>query len=150
MSFKIILRGGRTRTIAAEYECPVHGRFEIDVERDDAGDAPERIRCPCWNAPCGACPECKRGDPCPWNWGMCGTAAEWRISSPLARVRKIEAVKGKSATYERKTWTDTRNLGEGQPLHEWREDRAKIWEEKRKEDVMRFAREHNERVIGGD
>jgi hypothetical protein len=78
----------------------------------------------------------------------CGLRSPWVISSPLTRVNPIEAVKGKWTKPERKTYTDTRNLGEGQPLHEWREDRAKIWEEKRKEDVVRFAREHNERVRG--
>ncbi len=134
---------GRTKTIAAEYECPEHGRFELDVERNDAGDAPDVIPCPC------AAPQCvDEGCEHPYT---CGQPAEWRISSPMTRVRKIEAVsKGKSEKPEFKTWTDTRNIGEGQPLYEWREDREKIWEEKRKQDVVNFAREHNERVIGGD
>jgi hypothetical protein len=56
-------------------------------------------------------------------------------------VRALEAVKGKWEKPARATYTDTRNLGEGQPLHEWKEDRAKVWEEKRKADVMKFARE---------
>lgn len=131
---------GRTKTIAAEYECPEHGRFELDVERDDNGDAPNTINCPI-EVPAGGVE---------LEYVECGAVAEWRISSPLARVNRIEAIKGKSQKPERKTWTDTTAIGEGQPLYEWREDRAKIWEEKRKEDVMAFAREVHERPIGGD
>lgn len=135
MTYIVKIRSeGRTKTIAAEYECPEHGRFELDVERNDAGDAPDIVPCPIDDED-----------------GACGRPAEWRISSPMTRVRNIEAAKkGKWEKPERKTWTDTSALGEGQPLYEWREDRARIWEEKRKQDVMRFAREHNERVIGGD
>lgn len=130
MPFVIKMRSeGRTRMVAAEYHCDLHGRFELDVERNDQGDAPDTIPCPI---------------------GTCGGPAVYCISAPMTRVRNIEAaVKGKWQKPERKTWTDTSALGEGQPLYEWKEDRDKVWEEKRKEDVVRFAREHNERV-GGD
>lgn len=141
MSFVVKYRGTPTRTTIADYECPAHGRFEATVERNEDGDPPVEIACErrVVNEG-GLVPSMVR----------CGLPCEWRISAPLARVRQIEAVKGGWTKPERKTWTDTRNIGEGQPLYEWREDRAKIWEEKRKEDVVRFAREHNERVIGGD
>lgn len=52
--------------IVAEYICPVHGRFEVHVERDDHGDPPEEMpcsrtematRCPCGaKLICGSCP----------------------------------------------------------------------------------------------
>ena len=131
MTFKITIRGSPSPTIAAEYECPEHGRFELDVERSKSGDAPDMIACPIH-------PDC-------------GLLAIWCISSPLCRVRKVEAMtRGKWQKPERSPWTDTSAIAEGQPLYEWKEDRARIWEEKRKEDVVRFARENNERVIGGD
>lgn len=151
MTWKIKIRSeGRTKTIAAEYECPVHGRFELDVERNDAGDAPDVIECPL-GVDAAIIPHDNKESGWALQINLCGQPAEWRISSPLAKVRSVEAVnKGKSEKPEFKTWTDTRNIGEGQPLYEWKEDRAKIWEEKRKQDVVDFAREHNERVIGGD
>jgi hypothetical protein len=128
MTFTIKIRGTPTRLIASEYECPFHGRFELDVERTADGDAPDAIDCP-----------------------LCGETAEWRISSPLARAQKVTAVtRGKWQKPERETYTDTRNLGEGQPLNEWQDDRAKVWERWRQRDVMRFAKEHHERPIGGD
>jgi hypothetical protein len=127
MSFTIKLRGSPTPTTIADYFCEEHGRFEAQVERTPEGDAPDEIPCV-----------------------ECSAPATWCISAPLARVNPIEAVKGKWQKPERPTWTDTRNLGEGQPLYEWREDRAKVWEEKRKADVMEFARSVNERPIGGD
>lgn len=130
---------GRTKTVAADYECPLHGRFDLDVERNDAGDAPDVIPCPITVG------NLETGEKVP-----CGIRAEYRISAPLARVNPLEAIKGRSQKAERKTWTDTTAVGEGQPLYDWHEDRAKIWEEKRKEDVVKFAREHNESVIGGD
>lgn len=144
-SFVIKVRGAKTPTIAAEYYCEKHGRFELDVERTVAGDAPDTVPCPMsgfQNDGSDCCEDCV---------GQCDLPATWCISAPLARVQKVTAVtKGKWQKPEHKTWTDTRNIAEGQPLYEWKEDRAKIWEERRKEDVVRFAREHNERVIGGD
>lgn len=142
MSFVIKHRGappqGRAR---ADYHCEKHGRFTTEVDRNEHGDLPDTI--PCQHE---LVEDYFPGDPP----ALCGKPSVWCISAPLARVNPIEAVKGKSQKPEFKTWTDTRAIGEGQPLYEWREDRAKIWEEKRKEDVMRFAREVNERPIGGD
>lgn len=134
MTFVIKVRGASSQPIVAEYMCPEHGRFDVTVARDANGDPPSE-------------------HPCPGLWGAdeCGRAALWVISAPHTRVQKVTAVtRGKWQKPEHKTWTDTRNIAEGQPLYEWKEDRAKIWEEKRKEDVMRFAKEHHERPIGGD
>lgn len=149
MSFKVTVRGSRMPMVA-DYECPVHGRFEARVQRDENGDPPATISCLVDDthgedndeaAETGA----DRGEA-----GPCGQLAEYCMSAPLARVRRIEALRGKSQKPERATWTDTRNVAEGQPVYEWQEDRAKVWEAKRKQDVYNFAREHNERVIGGD
>ena len=126
MTWVIKTRGTPTASTIADYWCDDHHRFELAVDRIN-GDAPDSARCP-----------------------VCGNESMWCISAPLARVNPIEAIKGKSQRPERATWTDTRAIGEGQPLYDWKEDRAKIWEEKRKQDVVDFARMHNERVIGGD
>lgn len=127
MTWKIIVRGAPVRVAIEDYECPIHGRFEAQVDRDEQGDAPDETACI-----------------------VCGVQSAWRISAPLARVRRFEAIKGKSEKPERDTWLDTTNLGEGQPLHEFWDDRAKIREAERKRDVMAFCRENHESVIGRD
>lgn len=43
MTFIIKTRGDAKALIAAEYECPVHGRFEITVPRDQV---PDWMPCP--------------------------------------------------------------------------------------------------------
>jgi hypothetical protein len=138
VTFVVKVRGSPPCTAIADYECPVHGRFELTVPRDPNGDPPSVVVC---LVPADVQPEN--------GFSPCGHRAEYRISAPLVRVRRVEAVKGAWQKPERKTFTDTRNLGEGQPLHEWKEDRARVWEEKRKEDVVRFAREHNESMARG-
>ena len=114
MTFTIKLRGGRTPTIAAEYVCPLHGRFELDVQRDDGGDAPATLPCPV---------------------DGCVEASPYAISAPLGRVKRVEVQRGKWQKPERKTWMDTRELGEGMDIDEWRSKRAAIWDEKRKQDL---------------
>jgi hypothetical protein len=145
MTFVIKVRGARGE-MRTDYECPVHGRYTATVQRDEKGDPPETTKCPAYE---GTTPPTVITP----GWvGVfrCDRDSELRICAPLTRVNPIEAVKGKSQKPERKTWTDTRNIAEGQPVYEWKEERAKVWEEKRKQDVYNFAREHNERVIGGD
>ncbi len=34
------------RPMVAEYLCPVHGRFELTVDRDANGDPPDEATCP--------------------------------------------------------------------------------------------------------
>jgi hypothetical protein len=120
VTYTVKVRGAPSRVIAAEYHCEFCGRFELDVERTAEGDAPDVQRCP-----------------------ECNEPSVWCVSSPLARVQKVTAAKhGKSEKPERETWLDTRNIAEGQPLYEFREERAAMWERKRQEDVMRFAKEH--------
>ena len=118
MSFTIRIRGTPSRVTCAEYLCPAHGRFALDVERVD-GDPPDAVPCP-----------------------ACALISIWVISAPLGKVQRVSAVRGRWTKPELPTYTDTRNVGEGQPLYEWKEDRAKVWEERRKADVMRFAKEH--------
>ncbi|HEY1554853.1 MAG TPA: hypothetical protein VGF94_08470 [Kofleriaceae bacterium] len=150
MSFRVIVRGCAPRIAIEDYECPVHGRFEAQVDRDESGDAPSTIPCPADDD----CYDCGGQPSAPGRAKMgcdtCGLPSEWRISAPLAKVRAVEALRGKSEKPERATWLDTTNLGEGQSLQEFQDDRAHIREEARKRDVMEFARAHHERLIGHD
>lgn len=139
MTWKITVRAAPGALIAAEYECPVHGRFCIDVPRDVDGDPPDFAACPAWRP---------RPDP-PLDsiiadlvLPMCGELSAFVISAPgIARVRKVEAHRGGYQKPEFSTWTDTENLGEGQDIDDWKDDRAKVWEREREREAMELARE---------
>lgn len=84
--------------IAVEYLCEEHGRFESIEERPPPDDKP--------------CPTC---------FGP----APWCISAPLGTVKRASATQGR---YEPPPvgYLDTRALGDGMPLDEWRDERAKV------------------------
>jgi hypothetical protein len=103
------------RLILAEYYCEADGRFDSLEERTADGEAPDHATCP-----------------------ECGELAPWTISAPMGKVRVAEVVRGKSDKPERKGWLDTRELGEGMPLEEYRAKRAKIREEERHRDLKEF------------
>lgn len=155
MTWKLTVRGSADRPIAAEYLCPVHGRFTLDVERDANGDPPAEM-------PCGATatPESEVAAFRMLGVGeaddaalmghhfdstrptRCGITSPYVISAPArAKVRSVEAVRGGYERPERPTWTDTTNLGEGQTLEDWQDDRAKVWEREREREVMQMAKE---------
>lgn len=105
MTWRINIRGATTQSALAEYLCPEHGVFEATVERPPPDDRP--------------CPEC-------------GATSPWTITSaPLGKVRAVEVVRGKWEKPEKKTYLDTRELGEGMELDEWREKRKAIRDEQR-------------------
>lgn len=133
MSFVIKMRGAPTRTLIAEYECPVHGRFACEVERDENGDPPSVARCSVVIEDNGEDEE--------WlEEILCGQDAEYRISAPLGRVNRISAIRGKSEKPERETWLDTTNIAEGQPLYEFHEDRAAIRERQRQREYIELRK----------
>jgi len=126
MTFTIKIRGSTDRPIAAEYLCPVHGRFTLTVDRDANGDPPGEMPCPkpsgnAWSPP-GAAPGCAFWSP-------------FVISAPRVGVRRVEAVKGGWQKPERKTWLDTRNLGEGQDPDDFRKDREAIRDQQRRDSL---------------
>ena len=122
MAFTIKIRGAPSRVISAEYLCPTHGRFALDVERDANGDPPEWVHC--------AYPFDGAAGPV-----RCTEACQWVISAPLGKVKAWEVVRGGWQKPERETWLDTRNLGEGQELDDWREDRRKIRDRQREREL---------------
>jgi hypothetical protein len=128
MTWKLTHHRSPGSSIAAEYECPVHGRFAVDVPRDENGDPPASRPCP-------------RA----WDWGIpcvAGAESPFVISAPgIARVRKVEVHRGSYQKAEVPTWTDTTNLGEGQDIDDWKADRAKVWERENERQAMELARE---------
>lgn len=122
MTFTIKIRGSTDRPIAAEYMCPEHGRFTLTVDRDANGDPPGEMPCP------------KALDQVRYDWAgdHCWADSPFVISAPRVGVRRVEAVKGGWEKPARKTFLDTRDLGEGQDIDEWRENRAAIRDEDRR------------------
>lgn len=116
------------RPMVAEYLCPVHGRFALTVDRDANGDPPPEMSCDFEIESCGN--------------DTCGRASTFAISKPgFSKVKLVEAVRGGYQRPERETWTDTTNLGEGQSLEDWQDDRAKVWDRERERQVYEMTKE---------
>lgn len=127
MTFVRRYSGDRTKPIVAVYTCPEHGEFDAAVERDENGEAPDVIECPCGEL-----------------YGMpvvCAHLARWTPSPVAGRVRRVEVVRGGWERPEHKTYLDTRKLGEGQDVEEFQAEREKIWDEERHKMVKELARE---------
>jgi len=107
MTFTIRSRGAPTGLTVAEYSCPDCGVFDATVERP----APDEHDCP-----------------------ICGATATWVISAPVGRVKRGEVSQGK---YEPPPsgYMDTRALGDGQSLEDWRADRRAARVKKRKREI---------------
>ncbi len=131
-TWRIVTRGAPTPTIAAEYICPVHGRFRVDVARDANGEAPAealcsailRARTPDGLGDFSVHAYQTTEDPRP----RCGRPSSFAISAPRAKVKTVEAVRGGYQKPDASTWTNTENLGEGQDYDDWVADRDKVWE----------------------
>lgn len=103
MSWLRKFRGDNTAPIAADYECPAHGRFEATLPRV-AGEAPDTTPCP-----------------------VCGAPATWCVPSPRGRVKPGEVVQGKVMEYPPESvCLDTRPLADGMPYSEWKAKQDKI------------------------
>lgn len=150
MTYTVKFRGDITRPILAAYTCPVHGEFDAEVARDESGGAPEVIECTvgdpfddcigCGGQPSApGAPDCKRCNGTARS--PCGRDAVWTPTPVGCSVRRVEVVRGKWEKPERPTYLDTRKLGEGQDIDDFREERRKIWDEKRKAEVMKMVRE---------
>lgn len=71
---------------------------------------------------------------------FCGKQARWDPSPIAGHVRRVEVVRGKWERPERRTFLDTRKLGEGQDIEEFRSERRKIWNEERHRRVKELLR----------
>jgi hypothetical protein len=110
------VRGDATAPIAAEFECPDHGRFELTAPRDQL---PDSAPCPRWK-PSTADPAVPVV--------RCGAVSPWCFPSPgAARVKLGEVVQGKVMEYPPEhVCLDTRPLADGMPLGEWRAKQENI------------------------
>jgi len=126
--------------IVAEYECPVHGRFELTVERDANGDAPAKGRCPRRVVHGGASVEYRPGafpsesvlkrlnERCEVVTGCSdGYESPWVISAPMGRVSPFSMVTGRSDPRPSDRHVmDTSKLADGMPISEFKAERAKV------------------------
>jgi hypothetical protein len=143
MAFRINFRGGRAPMVA-EYECPVHGRFDRVVDRTENGDPPEAQPCPmlamCKPDALGLCRDCGElvelyCQPCT---RACEIESEYRISAVAGRVRVGEVVRGTSELPPHALALDTQDLADGMPYNDWKKKRTKLWRDemrKRRKDA---------------
>jgi hypothetical protein len=120
--------------ILADYHCPVHGTFETAVE----SPAPDEVMCPTL-----ACrPECTPDDllPCCRDCGTtCDLPSRWVPAPIRGSVRLGEVVRGPNERPPNRLSLDTRKMGEGQSLEEYRAERAAIVHEHRKSEIKDFT-----------
>jgi hypothetical protein len=114
--------------VTADYLCPTHGHFEASVETPTPDDHPCPVEIDCDH----------RGD---GHACICGTSSPWSPTQFNGKVKRVEVVRGGWQKPERKTWLDTRELGEGQDPEEFRAKRREIRDEERKKAVMEMLRE---------
>jgi hypothetical protein len=129
MTFVVKHRGDSTKPIVATYMCPEHGEFDAEVERDENGEAPDAIECG-EEIAVGMTTHPLSGEPV-IEYRQCMRRATWTPSPIACRVRRVEVTRGKWEKPERKTYLDTRKLGEGQSAEEFQAERRKMWAEKR-------------------
>lgn len=71
----------------------------------------------------------------------CAQPAVWTPSASVGcRVRRVEVTRGKWEPPERRTYLDTRKLGEGQSMDEFKAERKKVWDERRRQTVKELLR----------
>lgn len=125
--------------IVAVYTCPLHGEFDAKVRRLENGEAPDSIQCGD-DVEAGTTTHPLTGGPA-IVFERCELEAAWTPSPTVAcRVRRIEVVRGKWEKPERKTYLDTRKLGEGQDIEEFQAERKNVWTEQRRRRVKELLR----------
>ena len=117
-TWKLILRGDSTGTIAHEYLCPEHGRFTAEVPR---ADVPDEMFCRQMGP--GAV---RIGEE--WHDVYCGRSSPWSPGGVSTRVKQGEVVQGKVETngLPPEVCMSTRELADGMPLSEFKARRAKV------------------------
>jgi hypothetical protein len=134
MTFTIKHRG-RSSLVSADYRCPVHGLFNVLVERDENGDPPAEQPCPAkidedHSRPLVRVARCTDA--------VCGEPSPWTISAPGVHTQFVVSVsQGKPEPPPHKLSMQTRSLAEGQKFSEWKAGRRKLWEERRRAQLKR-------------
>lgn len=128
--------------MVACYTCPEHGEFDCEVRRDENGEAPDAVECPVALAlTATVAPHSNKESGLALYMDLCSLPATWTPSASVGcRVRRIEVTRGKWEPPERKTYLDTRKLGEGQSMDEFQAERKKVWAERRRQTVKELLR----------
>jgi hypothetical protein len=110
--------------ILSDFTCPEHGRFEALADSD--------AEFACCTAPIAKCtcmhPDDRCGADCVTE---CGIVGAWSPSPVHGRVRTAEVERGGVDKPDSPMFLDTRELGEGMPMEEFRAKRDKMYEERR-------------------
>ncbi len=112
MTFTIRIRGASTQPITLDFLCPNCGPCIATVDDRDCD-----------------------GIPCPDN---CGNIAERVISAPFVGAVKASVVRGPVSRPDSPMYLNTRKLGEGQSLSEFKAERRKLYEERRHKEGKDF------------
>lgn len=123
MAFTVRVRGASSQPMVCVYTCPEHGEFDADVTRDANGNSPDTVACQVADY-----------------YGRCDAVSTWTPSPVFSKVKPWEVVRGNWEKPEKKTFTDTRDLGEGMSYDEWKKKRAAVWEERRQAEVRELTR----------
>ena len=108
MTGYIVKHRGAASLVARDFACAAHGPFDALVGRLEEG-----------------------AQPCP----ACGASSPMVPSAPLGRVKRGEVTQGKVEAAPSPYALDTRPLADGMPLREWKAQRSKLWNEKRRRDL---------------
>jgi hypothetical protein len=129
MTFTVRIRGANAQPMICVYTCIEHGEFDAEVMRDEQGNSPDFAPCP---VPLNVIIDGVRA--------RCEMPSPWTPTPVFGKVKSWEVVRGNWERPERKTFTDTRDLGEGMSYDEWKKKRAKVWEERRQQEVRELLR----------
>ncbi len=135
MTFTIRRRGALGSVITAEYVCPKHGRFSINVERTCTGDAPDSYPCPAFNS-CDSEMESVRDWPTD---KPCGLPATWTPSPPRLKFPyATAAVKGRPDEQPSPYHMNTESLADDpDSLPEFRAGRDRVWRDWRDGEIKK-------------
>jgi hypothetical protein len=110
--------------IRADYRCPKHGDFEATVE----SPSPDFEPCP---QVVGATIPIAVDYADRATVDLCGFPSPWVPFPIRGRVNQAEVQRGTVDRPDSPMYLDTRELGEGMPMEEWRAKRDKVYEERR-------------------
>jgi hypothetical protein len=142
MPFVIKTRGARGPMVA-EYLCPLHGRFEATVDRDEHGDPPATLKCPAVDTTLGweveyshaQAPALPPEMPCPIDDAEHVISAA-RLKFPFFKGAVFRG-NGRPEEQPSPTYMDTEPLADGMPAWEFAEKRKKVWEDWREAKIRK-------------
>lgn len=129
--------------IVTDYLCPLHGHFEATVE----APSPDEMPCPGEVHMHGeGAPDVEHtpAELAAMEAGgltaRCGLSSPWSPTAMHGKVKAWEVERGGWEKPERQSFLDTRELGEGQDIQDFREKRSAIRDQERKAAVMEMLK----------